>query len=158
MSVERRTESPRRRLDRLIVQIDGSPQSLLFQGAKEREIVLIEQRIGYRLPSLYRRFLAHTDGAQLFQTEEFFGTSDDSSDNASRQSVLTARGKMANLPQHLIPFHQNASSVHCFDASEARPGRYKEYPIAKWDVTNGVAVRVKSSFTEFLEGIVGQYG
>lgn len=158
MIIERRAEPPKRRLDRLITQIDGNPQSFLFQGAQEGEIVLMEERLGRRLPSSYRRFLAHTDGAFLFQTEEFFGTKSDVSDNATRKSILEVVNQVSDLTLVLIPFHQNAGVLHCFDTSSAKLGGYKEYPVVIWDQTNRVAIRVKNSFTEFLEEIVGQYG
>lgn len=141
------------KLEQSLLIFKGSGQNFLFDGASKEQIDAFEQSLGFKLPFSYRSFLAFTNGAYLCQTEEFFGTEDDPSDNHARASILSIREKVSGLPAYLIPFHQNNVELHCFDTRVEKDG---EYQVVKWDPKERETELQAASFVEWMEKFILQ--
>lgn len=140
-------------LDQVFSIFRGNGQNFLFDGASKEQIETFEQNLGLKLPLSYKSFLAFTNGAYLYQTEEFFGTENDPSDNHARASVLSIREKVSGLPAYLIPFHRNNVELHCFDTRVEKDG---EYQVVKWDSQEKKEELQAATFVEWIEKFILQ--
>jgi hypothetical protein len=125
----------KRRAPERPIGLSGNP------AAPESAIVVAELRLGRRLPTSYRQFLAFSDGwPRFFENADLFGTGD------IGRHPLDAATQRALSKDRLLPFgaDRNGTSLFAFDTS-VRLGD-GELPVVAWVGGLGLDCRCFSSF------------
>lgn len=137
-------------LNEIMEILRENSDNCLYAGASPAEIKELERVLQASLPPSFRQFLAQSDGATLYQSEEILGSKDDPEvDRLSIQSAAASLRDTTSLPENLIPFHFGAV-IHCFDTQQILPGG--EYRIVGWTYDGRLMTGDDSqSFAEWLE-------
>lgn len=125
----------KRRAPERPIGLSGNP------AAPESAIVVAELRLGRRLPTSYREFLAFSDGwPRFFENADLLGTGD------IGRHPLDAATERALSKDRLLPFgaDRNGTSLFAFDTS-VRLGD-GELPVVAWVGGLGLDCRCFSSF------------
>lgn len=94
----------------------------LTQRCSERDLEVLEEGLGKRLPAEFRTLLAHVGGGILYDKHEVFGGRRLMvHDIELVPDLLTVRRRLEESrppwPAHLVPIHRCEGALHLFDLS-----------------------------------------
>ena len=120
----------------------------LTQPCTERDLDVLEQSLGRRLPLDYRALLARVGAGILYDDHEVFGGRRLMvHDIELVPDVLTVARQRAESgrpwPAHLVPFHRRHGRLHLLDVSDAVSAGVVAEDGRRW-----------RSLTEFLQDVV----
>ena len=112
-------------MDEVLELLERDRALHLTQRCSERDLDILEDGLGRRLPTAFRGLLARVGGGILYDRHEVFGARrlivhdiELVPDLLSVRRRLEAEGH--RWPDHLIPFHRSQGIVHVMDVSQER--------------------------------------
>lgn len=135
-------------MDEALLMLEQDRARHLTQPCSERDLDLLEQALGRRLPAEYRALLARVGAGILYDDHEVFGSRRLMvHDIELVPDVLTVARQRADggrpWPAHLVPFHRSQGRVHLLDVSDGGNAAVLGEDGARW-----------RSLPEFLHEVV----
>lgn len=110
-------------MDEVLALLERDRALHLTQRCSARDLHILEEGLGRRLPAGFRALLARVGGGILYDRHEVFGARrlivhdiELVPDLLSVRQRLEAEGH--HWPDHLIPFHRSQGIVHVMDVSQ----------------------------------------
>ncbi len=130
-----------------------------LRPCSEASIAAMEQRLGTKLPDIYRAFLLEVGGLNAYRIYDDIESEDRQHVpelchfNSPEQIIEEAEGwRDAGLPENMIPFADDiCGNLLCF---EKQSGPSEDGPVYDWDHDVRETSEVAPSFLSIIEGYV----